>query len=226
VADERLRARLRAQVVLADPPAGAPVRDLCWLWQGWVNERGYGTLAVEGQTRRAHRVSYEEYVGPIPEGHELDHLCRTRHCINPGHLEPVSHEVNVQRAAEAGRRAGGGMTKRRWAREAVGDDALGPVEAAAYAELEGLGFTPLTPPGPLRTAAQRALALAETFDRTMNAGYLPALDRQLATVMAEARQAAGPNPLKDHGTPGAPPPPPDDEVVDFEERRRRQRGGN
>jgi hypothetical protein len=49
----------------------------------------------------AHRLSYEWLVGPVPEGMELDHLCRVRHCVNPSHLEVVTHSVNVIRGNEA-----------------------------------------------------------------------------------------------------------------------------
>src|SRR3546814_19356891 len=53
------------------------------------------------RTRQAHRISYELCVGPIPEGMELDHLCRVRRCVNPAHMEPVTHRENVLRG-EAG----------------------------------------------------------------------------------------------------------------------------
>jgi len=69
----------------------------CWLWCGGLDSRGYGQLGVDGVTLRAHRVAYEAYVGPIPEGLELDHLCRERRCVNPDHLEPVTRSVNVRR---------------------------------------------------------------------------------------------------------------------------------
>jgi len=61
---------------------------------------GYGrvNLGVRGAgVALAHRVAWELTNGPIPDGHELDHLCRTRNCVNPGHLEPVTRAVNCAR---------------------------------------------------------------------------------------------------------------------------------
>jgi hypothetical protein len=69
----------------------------CWLWQRATNEKGYGRVQFQGRHRAAHRVSYTTFVGPIPEGLQLDHLCRVRHCINPAHLEPVTHDENHRR---------------------------------------------------------------------------------------------------------------------------------
>lgn len=69
----------------------------CWLWLGRCNHDGYGVLYAERRNRRAHHVVYELIVGPLPEGLEADHLCRVRHCVNPRHLEWVTHTVNVQR---------------------------------------------------------------------------------------------------------------------------------
>ena len=66
----------------------------CWLWTGCISESGYGSM---GDTGRAHRVSYQVHVGPIPSGKVLDHLCRVRCCINPDHLEPVTQLENVRR---------------------------------------------------------------------------------------------------------------------------------
>lgn len=71
--------------------------DTCWLWTGHINTSGYGQIRWGGPKARAHRIAYELEVGPIPEGLELDHLCRVRHCVNPSHLEPVTRRVNVHR---------------------------------------------------------------------------------------------------------------------------------
>ena len=69
----------------------------CWIWTGALNERGYGR-AWGGP---AHRVFYERHVGQVPPGLELDHLCRNRACVNPAHLEPVTHAENMRRSALA-----------------------------------------------------------------------------------------------------------------------------
>lgn len=70
----------------------------CWVWGRSITDKGYGTITGEGGANlKAHRVAYELTRGPIPTGLELDHLCRNRACINPEHLEPVSHRENVLR---------------------------------------------------------------------------------------------------------------------------------
>ncbi len=69
----------------------------CWLWIGNTNEKGYGHFKFNEKTVKAHRYAYEHKKGKIPDGLELDHLCRVRCCINPSHLEAVTHKVNVQR---------------------------------------------------------------------------------------------------------------------------------
>lgn len=93
----------------------------CWLWTGTTSNSGYATISVGGRLLYAHRVSYEQHVGPIPEGLELDHLCHTRDvecpggidcphrsCVNPAHLEPVTPRTNTLRgtspAAQQARR--------------------------------------------------------------------------------------------------------------------------
>ena len=69
----------------------------CWLWTGHINHNGYGTLWYLGKTTRAHRLSHEVHVGPIPTGLQIDHLCRVRRCVNPAHLETVTSRENVLR---------------------------------------------------------------------------------------------------------------------------------
>jgi len=71
--------------------------DGCWVWTGATNGIGYGKLRVDGRIIYAHRAMYEREVGAIPEGLELDHLCRVALCINPGHLEPVTCRINLLR---------------------------------------------------------------------------------------------------------------------------------
>jgi hypothetical protein len=68
----------------------------CWPWLGWKS-KGYGGFWNHNRSVRAHRFSYELLREPIPEGLTLDHLCRNRACVNPAHLEPVTHRVNVLR---------------------------------------------------------------------------------------------------------------------------------
>lgn len=70
----------------------------CWIWKGHLDKNGYGRISYRKcSSKLAHIAMYEQSIGLVPEGRELDHLCRVRSCINPNHLEPVSNAVNVQR---------------------------------------------------------------------------------------------------------------------------------
>ncbi len=73
--------------------------DTCWLWTGATRgSRGYGDFALDTKHNvRAHRWAYEFCTGPIPADLEPDHLCRVRHCVNPDHLEAVTHRENTLR---------------------------------------------------------------------------------------------------------------------------------
>ena len=68
----------------------------CWLWTAALDRYGYGRCRHNG-TQRAHRVAYEQMVGPIPDGLVIDHLCRVRACVNPSHLDPVPNRINLLR---------------------------------------------------------------------------------------------------------------------------------
>lgn len=96
--DERLPERFWSNVSVNEETG-------CWEWRSPVRSDGYGVfgLKVNGvqRTRRAHRIAYEALVGPIPDGLDLDHLCRVRNCCNPSHLEPVTRKENLRRGLVA-----------------------------------------------------------------------------------------------------------------------------
>ena len=87
--DERTARRFWSKVDKRD--------DGCWEWTAYRMKNGYGTLRVATKGWLAHRFAYQEFVGPIPDGLEIDHLCRNRACVNPDHLEAVDHRTNLMR---------------------------------------------------------------------------------------------------------------------------------
>jgi len=71
--------------------------DGCWGWVGATTGNGYGVIGVGGRSggnALVHRVTYEHFVGPIPEKLHIDHLCRNKLCVNPDHLEAVTQSEN------------------------------------------------------------------------------------------------------------------------------------
>lgn len=90
VGDHRLPARFWTKVKVDEVG--------CWLWIAGLNRNGYGRFMDSNKiTRAAHRVAYEALIATIPEGLQLDHLCRVRHCVNPAHTEPVTQAENLRR---------------------------------------------------------------------------------------------------------------------------------
>ncbi len=69
----------------------------CWLWIGSLNQDGYARFWFNGKIIMGHRYIYEITFGAIPTNLTIDHLCRMRHCINPDHLEAVTHKENILR---------------------------------------------------------------------------------------------------------------------------------
>lgn len=84
-----------------DGPIGdyRPELGPCWIWGGKPDGKGYGQHKVSGVFVMAHRFAHELLIGPIPDGYEVDHLCRVRLCVRPEHLEAVTPAVNTWRAA-------------------------------------------------------------------------------------------------------------------------------
>lgn len=86
----------------------------CWEWTGARKGSGYvkyGCFEYLGKTVLAHRLSYEIHKGEIPEGLEIDHLCFNPGCVNPAHLEAVTHRENITRAMRRDRRCKNGHLK-------------------------------------------------------------------------------------------------------------------
>ena len=72
----------------------------CWIWPYSINSNGYGNMGRNKKVIEAYKFFYQEVVGPIPANCELDHLCKNKLCVNPSHLEPVSHAENCRRGKQ------------------------------------------------------------------------------------------------------------------------------
>lgn len=89
-----LQERLLAKIEKRDGGYTSP----CWFWTGAMFQNGYAAIKAGRRAARAHRVSYETFIGPIPDDLTIDHLCRNKSCVNPDHLEPVTNKENFLRA--------------------------------------------------------------------------------------------------------------------------------
>ena len=69
----------------------------CWNWVGYLSKDGYARISINGIQSYGHRLSYQYWKGNIPNGLQLDHLCRNRKCVNPNHLECVTTQENIRR---------------------------------------------------------------------------------------------------------------------------------
>jgi hypothetical protein len=93
VAGNQLASRGGLDRYHVDPVTG------CWEWDGAKCNQGYGSVSLDGVVQRAHRVFYQLYKGPIPEGLVIDHaVCQNKGCVNPDHLEAVTQQENVIRS--------------------------------------------------------------------------------------------------------------------------------
>ena len=84
--DDRALRRFHAKYTVL--PSG------CWQWHGAKTGRGYGVMRIAAGSRLVHRIAYEHFREPIPDGLTIDHLCKNKACVNPMHLEPVSNRIN------------------------------------------------------------------------------------------------------------------------------------
>lgn len=73
------------------------ITPTCWLWRGRADKDGYGTFYMVGQSSLAHRIAYAMFHGDLLPGLTIDHLCRTRNCVKPTHLEQVTIGTNTLR---------------------------------------------------------------------------------------------------------------------------------
>lgn len=81
--------------------ANVVVTKSCWIYTDCGDWLGYGRMTVDGHQIRPHRFAYELFIGHIPKGLVIDHLCRNRKCVNPNHLDLVTQRENVLRSPTA-----------------------------------------------------------------------------------------------------------------------------
>lgn len=94
----------------------------CWEWQGGIAGAGYGVISFSAKCKKglspkvkqqyAHRISYLLYVGEIEQGKEINHICNNKKCINPAHLEAITHQENCAYRGKTGSQARGSSAKK------------------------------------------------------------------------------------------------------------------
>jgi hypothetical protein len=102
--------RFMAKVALPDDP------DECWLWTA-TSWKAYGIVRLNYRKLFAHRLAYEMFIGPIPPGLEVDHMCHTTLCVNPRHLRAVTNKQNLENRSGATRISKSGVRGVTWKTE-------------------------------------------------------------------------------------------------------------
>lgn len=87
----------------SDPLANASGE--CWKWRTRTERSEYGSFRLHGKSQLAHRVAYRDFGRKIPEGFQIDHLCRNKRCVNPAHLEAVTQTENGRRGINGAKTA-------------------------------------------------------------------------------------------------------------------------
>lgn len=145
----------------------------CWIWQRGMHPKGYGCgherisdRPNQWRSTRAHRMYWEAVNGPVPDGMELDHLCRVRACVNPDHLEPVTHRVNVHRGRHLK------LTPAQWAEIARSTEptrTLSERYGVSYSRIERLRFGfkgARVRVAPVKVSPQDRAAIAQSTEHT------------------------------------------------------------
>ena len=112
-----LQERILSRIDIRDEGYETP----CWISNRAAQPNGYTKIGINGATCLTHRVAYEAFVGAIPDGLDIDHLCRNAACCNPEHLEPVTPKVNMHRMNQA-LGIGVAATHCKWGHELSGDN--------------------------------------------------------------------------------------------------------